>query len=137
MTIPAEHTRQKEELVDKLRAQSKECAAAASENSGFPSTLLQDASEVAGELADYLSSSIVDDAISAFRESASARHEASVDLTAYLREAGLEVSDRAKFELHDNNWCLQAVVSLVSEGHTTSVGGHYDSDSGWGTGACA
>jgi hypothetical protein len=136
MAVPSEHTRQRGELVDTLRTQSKECAAAARESSGFPATLLKDASEMADELAGYLSSPIVDDAISTFRESAEARKEARGDLTAYLRKAGLEVSDRAKFELRDNNWCAQLVLTVLSEGHSHSVGGHYDSGSGWGAGAC-
>jgi hypothetical protein len=136
MTIPADHARQKTELVDKLRDQSKECAAAAKEVAGFPAKLLQDASDATGELAEYISSPIVDDAISAFRDSAASRKDASVDLNVYLREAGLEISDRAEFELHDDNWCVQAVVTVLSEGQEYSVGGHYDSDSGWGAGVC-
>jgi hypothetical protein len=136
MTIPADHARQKTELVDRLRAQSKECAAAAKEVAGFPARLLQDASEATGELADYLASPIVDDAISAFRDSAASRKDASLDLNVYLREAGLEISDRAKFELHDDNWCVQAVVTVLSEGHEHSFGGHYDSHDGWGFGVC-
>ena len=134
--LSAEHRRQGEELAERLRAQSAECAAAAKETSDFPATLLQDVADMADELAGYISSPLVEEAIVRFHDSPEARREASKDLTAYLRAAGLEVSDRASFQLRDNNWCAQLVLTVLTEGSEISIGGHYDSDSGWGTGAC-
>lgn len=137
MGIPEEHRRQNQQLVERLRAQSKECAAAAAEVSGFPATLLENSSQLADELAGYLASPVLEDAIGSFRDSATARSDASVDLTDYLRKAGLEISDRAQFSLRDNNWCLGAHVSLeTSDGGEIVFLGHYDSTTGWGSGSC-
>ena len=135
--LSAEHGRQREELVETLRAQSEECVAAAKETSGFPARLLGDVADATAELATYISSPVVEEALVRFHDSPEARREASKDLTAYLRTAGLEVSDRASFQLRDNNWCAQLVLTVFTDGHQTAIGGHYDSNSGWGTGGCA
>lgn len=140
MALTDVHIRQRQELLETLRAQSEAYAAAAGREAGqqgdFAANLLQGTSDAFNELAGYLGSSTLMDALNAFHDSAAERERASLDLNAYLRETGLTVSDRAMFTLFDNNWCAQAVITVFIDGAETSVGAHYDSDSGFGTGAC-
>jgi hypothetical protein len=93
------------------------------------------------ELLDYLNSPIIDRAIETFHGSAAERALAAKGLRKYLSDAGLESSDRVKWELHDDNWCVDAQVTVTyhddsGDPHPITVSGHYDSDTGFGTGVC-
>jgi hypothetical protein len=138
--MTSERADQRRKLVETLRMQSESCTAAArlevEERYDFAIKSLQLRADAINELVGYIESPTLADAISLFHDSSEERSKASVDLKAYLLAAGLTVSDRATFQLFDNNWCTQAVVSYIDAGHTHTVGVHYDSNSGWGVGVC-
>ena len=102
---------------------------------------LKATADAAYELLEYLNSPIVDRAIENFHTSAAERALAAKDLRKYLGAAGLESSDRVKWELHDDNWCVDAQVTVTyhdesGDPHPITVSGHYDSDTGFGSGVC-
>ena len=135
-----DHDRQRSDFIDRLRGEAEALATASGDaaRSGnqIAESVLQSAAEANAELAGYIASPILEQSLSAFHESDAARREASSDLTAYLRQAGLDISDHAEFRLRDNNWCVDATVTVHVDGHNYSASGHYDSHTGFGTGVC-
>jgi hypothetical protein len=140
MTLPEPRLQQRQDLLEHLRTQSQACTEAARretrEGNDYVASLLQTTSDVTEELIGYLGATAFAEALGGFHEDDSSRRAASADLNTYLRQAGLNISDRAEFTLFDNNWCVQAVVTAYTNGTATSIGGHYNSDTGFGTGAC-
>jgi hypothetical protein len=98
---------------------------------------LQSANDATSELLSFLKSPALDQIIETFHKSPAERAKAAaMDMCAYFADAGLECSPNATWQLHDNNWCLGGQVSVHSGRDVIVVGGHYDSDSGWGAGGC-
>jgi hypothetical protein len=98
--------------------------------------VLQIAFDATNELLSYLESPVLDQAIETFYSSSDERAKAAVDLNRYLADAGLDLSDRANWQLHDNNWCVDGQISYHEGRHVHSVSAHYDSHTGWGWGVC-
>jgi hypothetical protein len=142
MPMPQIHLRQRQELLETLRGQSEAYATVAAaretrrEAKYSPARLLQGVSDAIKELTGYLESPILMDALDAFHFSAAERQRARSDLNAFLREAGLAISDRVNFRLFGNDWCIEATMCVHADGTEAWVGLHYDSNLGWGSGRC-
>jgi hypothetical protein len=132
----------KKELVDALTAWGTELNDAVETNT-LPAArqTLKATADATYELVEYVNSPIIDRAIQTFHTSAAERALAARDLKKYLSDAGLESSDRVRWELYDNNWCVDAQVTVSyhdeSGGvHPVTVSGHYDSHTGFGSDVC-
>jgi hypothetical protein len=71
-----------------------------------------------------------------FYTSPSKRAKAAMDLCVYLADAGLNCSPKAKWQLHDNNWCVDGQITYHEGSDVHSISAHYDSETGWGWGVC-
>ena len=137
----------KKSFVDQLTEQQSELAKGATTNSQpVVKQTLQFSADAVGEVLEYLNSPIVDKALETFHTSDSERARAAVDLNKYLAEAGLKFAKNVRWELHDNNWCVDLQVAPRITVHLDndvtlpvplpSVSVHYDSHDGWGHGVC-
>jgi len=132
----------KRDFIDALTAWATELNDAAPTNTRPAARqTLKATADAAYELREYLSSPIIDRALETFHTSAAERALAARNLRKYLSDAGLVSSDRVKWELHDDNWCVDAQVTVTyhdgsGDPHSITVSGHYDSHTGFGTGVC-
>ena len=132
----------KERYVNSLSALATALNEAAPTNSiSAAAEMLKATADATYELLGYLNSPVIDQSIETFHTSAGERALAAKNLKKYLSDAGLESSDRVKWSLHDDNWCADAQVTVTyhdesGDAHGITISGHYDSDTGFGTGVC-
>lgn len=137
MSLP-NYAENKRAFVEALEERSARLGEAA-RGSSVPgaSQWLQTAADATNELLYYLKSPVIDQVIETFHTSPSERAKAAaMDLCEYFAAAGLECSPNAKWQLHDNNWCVDGQISYHSGGEVVHLSAHYDSDTGFGSGVC-